>query len=29
MNTDTLEQIGDWIIDCDEGDALLTKLRAL
>jgi len=28
-NTDTLEQIGDWIIDCDEEDSLLTRLKAL
>jgi len=29
MDTDTLEQIGDWIIDCDEGETLLNKLRSL
>jgi predicted transposase/invertase (TIGR01784 family) len=29
MNTDTLEQIGDWIIDCNDGETLLSKLKAL
>ena len=27
--TDTLEQIGDWIIDCNDGEALLNKLKEL
>ncbi len=30
MDTDTLEQIGDWIIDCNEGEILLNNnLKAL
>lgn len=29
MKTDTLEQIGDWIIDCNEGDIFLSKLKGL
>lgn len=29
INTDTLEQIGDWIIDCNDGETLLSKLKAL
>jgi predicted transposase/invertase (TIGR01784 family) len=29
MDTDTLEQIGDWIIDCNDGETFLSKLKAL
>jgi len=29
MKTDTLEQIGDWIIDSNDGETLLSKLKAL
>ena len=29
MNTDTLEQIGDWVIDCVDGDHFLGKLKSL
>jgi hypothetical protein len=29
MDTDTLEQIGDWIIDCQDGESFLTMLKSM
>lgn len=29
INTDTLERVGDWIIDCNDGETLLSKLKEL
>ncbi len=29
MNTDALEQVGDWIIDCNDGETLLDKLKTV